>query len=203
MIRDNRKVVTMESMMKIMKKNKQGFGLVFLALILFVSCDRDRNNPGWDFFPDMFYSNAYETNSENPVFEDGLTQRLPVDGTIPRDVIPFDYPNTKEGMEQAGLDMKNPYENTAENLERGKEIYQRFCISCHGEKGDGKGFLHTSRKYVYPPASLLSKKMKKKPDGEIYHSITLGYGIMGAHGSQLRPRDRWKLILYIRNGIQK
>ena len=34
---------------------------ILLALVMFsVSCDRDRNNPGWDFFPDMYYSKAYE-----------------------------------------------------------------------------------------------------------------------------------------------
>ncbi len=32
------------------------------------SCNRDRNNPGWDYFPDMFYSTAYETYSKNPNF---------------------------------------------------------------------------------------------------------------------------------------
>jgi hypothetical protein len=26
----------------------------------------------------------------------------------------------------------------------------------------------------------------------------MGFGSMGAHGSQIRPEDRWKLILYIR-----
>ena len=35
-------------------------------------------------------------------------------------------------------------------------------------------------------------------DGEIFHSITLGFGSMGAHGSQIRTEDRWKLVLYIR-----
>jgi hypothetical protein len=40
-------------------------------------------------------------------------------------------------------------------------------------------------------------------DGEIYHSITLGYGSMGPHGSLVRPDDRWKVINYIRMVLQK
>jgi len=40
-------------------------------------------------------------------------------------------------------------------------------------------------------------------DGEIYHSITVGYGIMGAHGGMIVPEDRWKIILHIRNDLQK
>jgi mono/diheme cytochrome c family protein len=118
-------------------------------------------------------------------------------------MIPFQYAKTKEGMELAGKELVNPLVNTTQNLQRGKEVYDVFCIHCHGEKGDGKGFLHTSGKYIYPPASLVSKKMTEKPDGEIYHSVTLGFGLMGAHGSQIRPDDRWKLIMYIRNELQK
>lgn len=177
---------------------------ILIAFLMFTaSCDRDRNNPGWDFFPDMYYSKAYETNTTNPVLKDGMTEQTPVEGTIPRGIIPFQYPNTKEGMELAGKEMINPLKNTAQNLQRGKEVYSIFCVHCHGEKGDGKGYLHTSGKYIYPPASLISKKIVEKPDGEIYHTITLGFGLMGAHGSQIRPEDRWKLIMYIRNELQK
>lgn len=177
--------------------------IILLILLASASCDRDRNNPGWDFFPDMFYSNAYETNTENPVFENNQTQQMPAEGTIPRDIIPHQYPNTKEGMVQAGIDLSNPVENSSENVERGEEVYNVFCTHCHGETGDGKGSLHTSGKYVYPPASLITNKMKEKPEGEIYHSITVGYGIMGAHGSQIRQEDRWKVILYMRDELQK
>lgn len=177
--------------------------LSFLVLISAISCDRDRNNPGWDFFPDMFYSHAYETNTPNPVFKNGQTQQVPVAGTIPIGMIPFQYPNSNEGMILAGKELTNPYKYSGENITRGNQVYNSFCIHCHGVNGDGKGHLFTSGKYIYPPASLVSKKMMTKPDGEIYHSITLGYGIMGAHGSQIRPEDRWKLIMYIRNELQK
>jgi len=186
------------------KRRKQIFGLLFIMVpaILNMGCDRDRNNPGWDFFPDMYYSLAYETNAPNPVFEDGKTMRTPVEGTIPRGMVPHRYPNTSEGLAQAGLELVNPLGPTPENIETGGEMYRSFCIMCHGEKGDGKGFLHTSGKYIYPPATLISDKMINKPDGEIYHSITVGYGIMGAHGSQILPDDRWRIVLYIRNNLQ-
>jgi len=182
--------------------------LRFLLLILFLSaltagCNRDRNHPGWDFFPDMFYSVAYETNTPNPVFEDGMSMRTPVKGTIPRGIIPHPYPNTIDGMTLAGKELENPLDPTNENIESGKYAFQTFCITCHGELGDGKGFLHTSGKYIYPPATLISNKMINKPDGEIYHSISVGYGIMGAHGSQIKPDDRWRIVLYIRNNLQK
>jgi hypothetical protein len=183
-------------------KGPVGFLLVVLLAASSAGCDRDRNHPGWDFFPDMYYSIAYETNSPNPVFDDGKTMRTPVEGTIPRGIVPHPYPNTIEGMTQAGMELINPMEATPGNIESGMQSYQVFCLMCHGENGDGKGFLHTSGKYIYPPASLISKKMVDKPDGEIYHSITVGYGIMGAHGSLILPEDRWHIVLYIRDRLQ-
>jgi len=44
--------------------------LVFLLMNL-SSCNRDRNNPGWDYFPDMFYSTAYETYSKIQTLKTG------------------------------------------------------------------------------------------------------------------------------------
>jgi cytochrome c oxidase cbb3-type subunit 2/cytochrome c oxidase cbb3-type subunit I/II len=35
--------------------------------------------------------------------------------------------------------MPNPYPPLPANLERGRKVYQQFCIGCHGPIGDGKG----------------------------------------------------------------
>ncbi len=44
---------------------------VFLVLMpLLFSCDRTRTMRGYDFIPDMTYSRAYETFSQNPNFSD-------------------------------------------------------------------------------------------------------------------------------------
>jgi cytochrome c oxidase cbb3-type subunit II len=44
--------------------------------------------------------------------------------------------------------MPNPYPATLAAVQRGKRIYQDFCINCHGPIGDGKG---PAAKDVYPP----------------------------------------------------
>ncbi|NJK96366.1 MAG: cytochrome c [Bacteroidales bacterium] len=174
------------------------------AIILGLSsCDRDNNHPGYDFFPDMAYSHAYETNSANSNFKDGKTMRAPVQGTVSRDFI--DYPLKKNDQDRAlaGKTIVNPLPYTRENIERGKKVYQAYCLICHGETGDGKGFLFTSGKYPFPPASLINDKMRNAPDGEFYHVITVGFGIMSDYGSQIRPDDRWKTIMYIRQELEK
>ena len=175
---------------------------LFILSLFLLSCNRDRNNPGWDYFPDMFYSIAYETYTENPNFSDSMTMRIPAEGTVPRDYIPFDYTIDPESRIKAGRDLVNPFTPTQENLERGKAVFTTFCIGCHGADGKGDGHLYTSGLYPLRPRDLVDEDAIKLRDGEIYHSITLGFGSMGAHGSQIRPDDRWKIILYIRK-LQK
>jgi len=176
------------------------FKLLFLALFtVFLSgCDRSRNNPGWDYFPDMFYSTAYESYTKNPNFEDGMTMRIPAKGSIPRDFIPFEYTTDPESRIRAGIDLVNPVSASPEAIYRGKMVYGTFCTGCHGPGGDGDGNLYTSKLYPLKPRPLSSGNSINLKDGEIYHSITLGFGSMGAHGTQIVPEDRWKLIHFIR-----
>jgi mono/diheme cytochrome c family protein len=177
------------------------FNTVIVGFFIFnlYACNRDRNNPGWDYFPDMFYSTGYETYSKNPNFEDGMTMRIPVPGTVPRDYSPFEYTNTPESRIKAGKELLNPIESSPEVLIRGKQVYTTFCIGCHGISGEGDGRLFTSGLYPLKPLTLSGSSAIKLKDGEIFHTVTLGIRSMGAHGSQIRPDDRWKLIVYIRN----
>jgi hypothetical protein len=183
-------------------KNIYNLGFLILFSGILTGCNRERNNPGWDYFPDMFYSTAYETFTKNPNFEDGMTMRVPVPGTVPRDFAPFKYTNDPESRIKAGIELANPFLQTTDELVRGKEVYTIFCIGCHGIKGEGDGLLFTSGLYPLKPLSLSGNAATKLKDGEIFHTITLGIRSMGAHGSQIRPDDRWKLALYIRK-LQK
>jgi len=173
-------------------------GLLVILLVNLSACNRERNNPGWDYFPDMFYSTAYETNTKNPNFADGMTMRVPVAGTIPREFIPFEYTNDPESRIKAGEELVNPFLKNSETLSRGKLIYTTFCLGCHGIGGNGDGRLFTSGLYPLKPLTISGESAVKLKDGEIYHTITLGIRSMGAHGSQIRPDDRWKLVLYVR-----
>jgi mono/diheme cytochrome c family protein len=175
-------------------------GSIFTVFLLvnLSSCNRDRNHPGWDYFPDMFYSTAYETYSKNPNFENGMTMRVPVPGTIPRDFIPFEYTNDPESRIKAGKELVNPIIESQETLARGTMVYTTFCIGCHGIAGKGDGHLFTSGLYPLKPLSLTGDTAVNLKDGEIFHTITLGIRSMGEHGSLIRPDDRWMLVQYIR-----
>ncbi len=176
---------------------------VCLTALVGTSCDYNRKTTGWQYFDDMVKSPAYESYTPNPNFPDGKTMQPPVEGTIPRGMVPYAFQKTEEDRLLAAQTLVNPLENSAENLERGKKMYGIYCMQCHGRAGDGQGPLFTSKKYPFPPASLLSDKMRNNPEGDIYHVITVGFGVMPEHGSMIRPDDRWKIARYIKNELQK
>ena len=179
------------------------FLCLVISLILLISCNTDRNKRGYEYFPDMVYSDAYETYAPNPIFADGKTAQLPVKGTIPRHMVPYQYPDTRDGLKLAGLELINPQELNVENLNRGKFEYNIFCANCHGLDGKGDGNLYASGKYPSEPPSLITEIMLNRPDGEYYHIMTLGSAIMEPFASLIRPQDKWKIILYIKNDLAK
>ncbi len=181
--------------MKIFKlKHWIGF---FSAVVLLASCDHNRNEPGWSYFNDMEHSQAYETWSENPNLPEGKTMTGPVEGTVAIHEHAFGFVKTPEDELKAAT-LENPLANDFD-LERAKLRYEQYCIICHGEKGDGQGHLFTTGKYPIPPASYTAERAMQKTDGQLFHNIRVGFGVMGAHGPQLSVDDTWQLVNYIRH----
>jgi hypothetical protein len=189
------------------KQEANKFYISFLSyiiiLIILFSCSTDRNKRAYEYFPDMVYSETYETYAPNPIFIDGKTAQLPVKGTIPRHMVPYQYPDTRDGLKIAGLELINPLELNEENLNRGKIEYNIFCANCHGLDGKGDGNLYASGKYPSEPPSLITEAMLSRPDGEYYHIMTIGSAIMEPFASLIRPEDKWKIILYIKNDLAR
>ena len=176
--------------------------VILLTGTILWSCDRQKNIRGYDFIPDMVYSQAYDTYSKNPNFPDSMTMRVPVNGTIPRGFTPFRYTIDSVSRAKAGNELVNPFLPTDDVLIRGKLMFTTFCIGCHGPLGKGDGQLYTSGLYPLKPRELSGVVTSKLKDGQIFHTITLGFGSMGAHGAQIKSEDRWKLVLYVRE-LQK
>ena len=171
---------------------------------LLSSCTDDPKHPGYEYMPDMYRSPSYETYSPNPNFRDSSTARQPVAGTIARgnavfsdfDMLPYAYPNTPEGYEAAGRELKNPLPQTEQSLALGKTHYMNYCKHCHGETGMGDGLV-TKNNGPKPPA-YNSDQLKDLPEGKMYHSIVFGKNMMGPHASQLTPTQRWQIVQFIK-----
>ncbi len=171
---------------------------IFISVLGLLACDRTNNDPGYDYFPDMAYSKGFETYSESKVFSDGKTLREPVDGTIPLGIVPYPYEKNDTDRLLAGKELLNPLAVNEANRERGRIAYNRYCINCHGTVGDGNGNLFTSGLYPFKPSPLINEKVKNIPDGEIYHVISVGQGVMMPYEGLIRPDDRWKIVMYVR-----
>ena len=170
---------------------------LIIALIVFasiVSCNNKRT-PQLEYMPDMYVSVPYDANGAEGINNKPVNSK-PVAGTIPRGGHPaYDIPDTAEGYDKAKAELKNPLEASEENLEKGKALYEIYCISCHGKKGDGNGYLSQAEKFEGIP----SYKDRDINAGSIYHVIMHGKNLMGSHSSQLTYNERWQIIHYVEN----
>ena len=173
-----------------MKNFRLIIALVFFASI--ISCNNKRK-PQLEYMPDMYVSIPYDADDANGINGEPVN-RKPVAGTIPVGGHPsYDIPNTPEGYEKAKAERTNPLEATEENLANGKAMYEIYCISCHGAKGAGNGWLSESEKFEGIP----SYKDRDVNAGSIYHILIHGKNLMGSHSGQLTYNERWQVIHYV------
>jgi len=168
------------------------------VIIGFASCGKkDENSPGVEFMPDMYRSPSVEVYGTSSFNGDDVysTQFLPAKGSIARGYIPYVYPNTQEGYEQAGLYLKNPVVHSDKVMAEAEALYTKNCIHCHGATGAGDG--KVGMKLPGAPPAYNSAAIKNLSEGKIFHSITHGKNLMGAHESILTQEERWKLVFYV------
>lgn len=119
--------------------------------------------------------------------------------------VPYYYGNTEEERALAMADPKISRANymltiTDAELVQAKELYNIFCGICHGEKGDGAGYLaRDGGKYPAAPSNYLTEEYIAATDGRYYHAIMHGKNVMGAYKDKLSTKERWMVIHYIRS----
>lgn len=188
---------------------KYTLAVVFLATVI-TSCTRDPKNPGLEFAPNMYLSVGYEPYRQveaNPINPMGLNMRKPVDGTVSRrnyetkfgsgdsaatDIMVYNIP--QDSISIAERTLTNPIPVTEKSLAEGQVLYERYCLHCHGENGEGNGSVGQVYKGV---PNYKADAYKDMNDGHIFHVITHGKGRMWPHGSQMNPEERWKIVQYV------
>jgi mono/diheme cytochrome c family protein len=48
------------------------------------------------------------------------------------------------------------------------------------------------------PPVLFSDKVVNWTDGRLYHTITMGQGLMPSYATQILPEQRWAIVHYVR-----
>ncbi len=209
-------------MLNLMKKNilKTATVLGISALGL-VSCG-GKSEPPLVYFPDMYFPVAYDPlmkaqdayrdhDNEIPAFvkNNGATGLSPVEGTVAQN---------KDGVFEEGALPKNPEQynagydaskavtvspldpkNAAKDLERGKVLYEKTCVACHGTAGDGQGPIVASGAYSGVPKYA----DRQITVGSVHYVITNGRNAMGSYAGQLKAGDRWRVAMYVMNEFKK
>ncbi len=193
-------------------KNIYRILILFLSLTAFTSCVQDKNNPGYAYMGefDMYYTKFDKAYTPNKILPNGQTNQPAPEGSVSRESTYFPFHPTSivekvADQKKAGEVLTNPVPATDENLAEGKRLYGIFCADCHGAGGKGDGHLYTAKLFPARPRDLTSSYVQDMPDGSIFFIITEGSvsGLMGPHGVQISPENRWKIVNYIRSFVKK
>ncbi|MBC6399851.1 MAG: cytochrome c [Ekhidna sp.] len=189
--------------------------------VLLSSCAAGPDSTGLEYAPQMYHSTPYEpltqitdesqgtwldSNDEdghgefynsNPYNQFGMNMRKPVANTVKRGtLLQQEFGAGDEQLALAAETLISPYDSLQEGVvKQGQELYDRFCEHCHGTKGNGDGLV--AEKYA-GVANLNGAAYLNITEGHIFHVITYGKGLMGAHGSQISAEDRWKIARYVK-----
>jgi mono/diheme cytochrome c family protein len=128
-------------------------------------------------------------------YADGASARHPPAHTVARDAPALDDP-VATGSKAGELLTALPVPLTRDLLERGRERFNIFCASCHGEDGYGRGIV-VRRGFPAPP-SYYEPWLLQAPVGHLYAVITHGIGRMYPLADRIESRDRWAIVAYLR-----
>ncbi|CAC9972746.1 cytochrome C [Flavobacterium sp. WLB] len=166
---------------------------LLVGITILVSSCHNNSAPNYQYFPNMYESVAYEPYTEAKIFKGDKEGQLPVEGTINRGFEPYEYENSTTGYELAKANLKSPLTEEERNSGKGKELFEIYCISCHGAAGNGKGKLVEREKFLGVP----SYKDRDITEGSIFHVETYGLNAMGSHANQLSAHERWLVADYV------
>lgn len=169
--------------------SRTGLVLAVLAAAALSGCSRDPKKPTWEYMPHMNDSFAVKAQHLGP-FGEGM--RTPPKGTLAvNEPAPYRYVNDPEGAAQ----LKNPIPRTKPMLVRGQNLYNTYCMVCHGTRGEGNGTIVP--KFPQPP-SLHSDKVRNWSDGRLFHVMTVGQNLMPSYSTQINEEERWAIANYVR-----
>ncbi|MCK0155581.1 cytochrome c [Cellulophaga sp. F20128] len=173
----------------------KNIGIVVGLFLVMASC-ADKNSPNYQYMPDMYEAVGYETYQKVDFLPNGMEAGLPVENTISRGWMPYEFANDLEGRDLARL-QASPLDSLkqGENLVKGKELFSVYCAVCHGTKGDGQGNLVKREKILGVPSYADAGRIITA--GGTYYTIYYGLNSMGSYANQLNHEERWQVSEYV------
>jgi mono/diheme cytochrome c family protein len=170
-----------------------------IALAPILAACQPGEEPGAEYIEDMARGPAYKAFAPNQGTRNGITLQRPVPGTIARGYHPFHYTRGDAEGERAGRELTDPFHSDPPTLDKGKALYETYCLVCHGAEGKGDGPIASK---IPPPTSYKSDRVMGFLPGRLFQVVTLGSNKMPSYAAQLSPDDRWLIITYIRAVLQ-
>jgi mono/diheme cytochrome c family protein len=183
-----------------MKRQWMPFAVGSCVLWAVSACNAKGDEPGIIVLPNMVESIPFDAYDPNPVTPLGQTLLRPPLGTVPSGWPIFAFGPGPDEAARAGREIKNPLLPTEPNAVRGSKLFATYCQVCHGPKGMGDGPI--IGRFPQPP-SLIAEHARGLLDGQIFHIISYGQGIMPSHGAQILPIDRWRIVFHVRTLQEK
>ena len=165
------------------------YGALVIAITVLITL------PGCELRQAMYDQPRYEALEASPFFEDGLSARAPIEGTIARGQLQLDdhyYRGTVNGE----VATKMPIAVSRKVLERGKQRYDIFCAPCHDRTGTGNGMI--VKRGLKQPPSYHEERLREAPIGYFFDVMTNGFGSMYSYASRIPVDDRWAIAAYVR-----
>ena len=148
-------------------------------------------------FGDMDNQPKYKSQAQSPFFADGRTMRPLPPGTIQWGRAAGAPSAEYLADDQAAYQLKKmPVKLDAALLTRGQQVYNTYCVVCHGGAGLGNGV--TTQYNMSQPANYHIDRLRQETDGYFYKVITEGKGLMGGYGPSIHRADRWAVVAYVR-----
>lgn len=182
----------------------------YFLLILFLSCaavvsvlgfrGEKSTRPPLELFPDMDRQPKLRPQTTADFFADGMSSRLPVEGTVARgsayEISPMNTGRLPGDPGTTNFVQNIPVPVTPRLLKRGQERYNIYCAPCHSVAGDGKGI--TGKYGMVGMANFHDPRLVQMTDGEIFDTITHGKNNMGGYAANIDISDRWAVVAYVR-----
>ncbi len=173
-----------------------------LTLLAIGGCNRMAANIDFERMIDQAKFEAYEADysavrgESERVPARGGVMRHPPAGTVARDRL-LDVELAATTRPGGPYREQIPLIVDRRMLERGRDRYERFCGACHGIAGYGNSPV-VENMALRPPPSLHDADIKRQSVGQIYNTISAGYGLMPSYAEELDSYDRWAIVAYVR-----
>lgn len=169
--------------------------LLVLSALTVVGCTGGKDKTNIEIIQDMMDQQPVKAQEYDDFFEDKAGgARVPPEHTKPIGFKEYRYAKDLNGAAA----QKNPFAGNSsdEVLLTGQKFYETNCMVCHGQKLKGDG--PVAEKMPLRPPALDTAKIRGWTDGQIYHVITIGQGVMGPYASHIPQKYRWQVVNYIR-----